>query len=571
MYLFDGESVSQIAATRGALSQAISSPKISGDKVVWSASDGNDSEIFLYSNGVTTQLTNNLVDDLSPAISGNNIAWARFDYSGSYPDTEIYFYDGSRTIQLTNNTVQDGTPVISGTNIAWNSGGDIVLATLGFNIEEEFAVRLGSQERKVKFNLIQPSSSSDSSIQQSWNGRTVWIISHGWNSGPGRFNALADAIRLQRPGDVVMTLDWSQAAGTGLNYYNGNFDAARWIGAIADQAADKLRDWGLNSGTSINLVGHSLGSLLSSELASRFGRVQALTALEPPSELNPGQYDLDGRNSTANRPRAFNTVSNFSRAFVGTESLAGNSDFAATSHEAILMDFDGIPGPSLTSEHGRVIDTFTNLIRSGSQQLANRIFTLNDYQTRSPQIFRQNAFSRDRTVEPLNPRQIYEGVIRVNSTNHPVQFTAKNAQTSGADDDRLFGTNGNNTLQAGTGRDILTGGLGADRFVLAAGSALTAGVDTITDFVRNTDRIVLNKAALRLASAVGSGFSVAAEFASVTSDAAAATSSALVVYNRSNGQLFYNQNGAAAGFGTGAQLAALSGNPALTVSDFIIQ
>ncbi|WP_017718627.1 hypothetical protein [Kamptonema formosum] len=57
----------------------------------------------------------------------------------------------------------------------------------------------------------------------------------------------------------------------------------------------------------------------------------------------------------------------------------------------------------------------------------------------------------------------------------------------------------------------------------------------------------------------------------MTADAAAATSAADIVYNCASGKLFYNQNGTAAGFGTGTQFATLAGNPALAGADFMIQ
>jgi hypothetical protein len=63
---------------------------------------------------------------------------------------------------------------------------------------------------------------------------------------------------------------------------------------------------------------------------------------------------------------------------------------------------------------------------------------------------------------------------------------------------------------------------------------------------------------------------VAAEFATVTSDAAAATSSAYIVFNSTYGRLFYNENGSADGFGTGGQFATLTG-ATLAGSDLIVQ
>ncbi|MGF1502215.1 MAG: peroxidase family protein [Paracoccaceae bacterium] len=58
----------------------------------------------------------------------------------------------------------------------------------------------------------------------------------------------------------------------------------------------------------------------------------------------------------------------------------------------------------------------------------------------------------------------------------------------GADRDKLVGGSGDDTLAGGDGDDMLTGGAGADRYVFVAGEG---GVDTVTDFVRGEDLIVL--------------------------------------------------------------------------------
>ena len=139
----------------------------------------------------------------------------------------------------------------------------------------------------------------------------------------------------------------------------------------------------------------------------------------------------------------------------------------------------------------------------------------------------------------------------------------------GSDRDRLLGNSGNDILQGRAGDDVLTGGTGRDRFVL---NAPGAGVDRVTDFVSGTDKIVLNKAAFtNLMSSVGTGFSQVGEFASVSSRGAIATQSALIVYNESTGQVFYNANGRAPGLGGGRAVAILSDAPTLTANDFVLQ
>ncbi|MBU7586148.1 MAG: hypothetical protein KAF91_25325 [Nostoc sp. TH1S01] len=118
------------------------------------------------------------------------------------------------------------------------------------------------------------------------------------------------------------------------------------------------------------------------------------------------------------------------------------------------------------------------------------------------------------------------------------------------------------------------GGLDSDLFLFDINTAFNSiiGVDTISDFVSGSDKIVLDKTTFTtLISVAGNGFSISNEFATVTTDAAAAISTARIVYNSSNGILFYNENGSADGFGTGTQFAVLTANPILNGSDFVIQ
>lgn len=163
------------------------------------------------------------------------------------------------------------------------------------------------------------------------------------------------------------------------------------------------------------------------------------------------------------------------------------------------------------------------------------------------------------------------------SSNSSFAVSIDDVSLVGTDgDDTLIGGAGNDTLDGGAGNDTLTGSAGQDWFLYSTGSAFTAasvGVDQIDDFATGAagDRIVLSKQTFaKLTSEVGSGFSVISEFAAVTTDADAATSEGLIVYNSSNGKLFYNENGSAANFGTGDQFATLAGTPTLAPEDLML-
>ncbi|MFN6537982.1 MAG: LamG-like jellyroll fold domain-containing protein [Nostoc sp. EkiNYC01] len=141
--------------------------------------------------------------------------------------------------------------------------------------------------------------------------------------------------------------------------------------------------------------------------------------------------------------------------------------------------------------------------------------------------------------------------------------------------DTLLGANGDNALVGGAGNDLLLGGNGSDRFIYDTNAAFTTGavgIDIIQDFTSGVDKIIIDKTTFTaISSNAGIGFGIPNEFAVVTSDLAAATSNAYIVFNSANSKLFYNQNGNANGLGTGNQFATLSGVLSIQATDFVIQ
>lgn len=243
------------------------------------------------------------------------------------------------------------------------------------------------------------------------NPQQTWVIIHGWNdSSENNLKRVAEAIKDKRPSDRILLLDWREASNNedsgalGLAK-GGNGDAATWIGPVAEFTVKKLQEVynidGKKALESLNLVGHSLGSLVSSEIGNIYktgknrkqqeipgitsnkevkqdptgkvveevGGVRTITALDPPSESNVflvGGYDLDGSNPGKDEFKGFTATSKFSRAFVGSGSWAGNQDFAGTANESFQIDFgDRVfrSGPDWQgTEHGWVVQSFANLI-----------------------------------------------------------------------------------------------------------------------------------------------------------------------------------------------------------------
>ena len=63
---------------------------------------------------------------------------------------------------------------------------------------------------------------------------------------------------------------------------------------------------------------------------------------------------------------------------------------------------------------------------------------------------------------------------------------------------------------------------------------------------------------------------LAKNFAVVSSNSDAATSEGLIVYSSQSGNLYYNTDGTAPGFGSGGQFATLEGNSDLAAKNFIL-
>lgn len=166
--------------------------------------------------------------------------------------------------------------------------------------------------------------------------------------------------------------------------------------------------------------------------------------------------------------------------------------------------------------------------------------------------------------------------------------TALNDQITGNDNanilngnegnDRLLGGGKRDVLQGGLGNDILagnadkdqvTGNEGNDRFLFDIGVRFNRkrmGVDSITDFTRKQDKIVLDRTTFR---SLKRG--KLTSFEQVRSVAQAKRSDAQIVYIRKTGSIFYNPNQEATGFGAGGLFTDIRNGINLAAKDFTVQ
>ncbi|MCP4385793.1 MAG: calcium-binding protein [Hyphomicrobiales bacterium] len=127
--------------------------------------------------------------------------------------------------------------------------------------------------------------------------------------------------------------------------------------------------------------------------------------------------------------------------------------------------------------------------------------------------------------------------------------------------DFLEGGKGKDTLRGGKGNDDLTGNSGKDKFTFDTALNASSNVDTINDFKVNKDKIVLDSDIFSsVGNMIGNG--------ELKIGAKAKDSNDYVIYNDSNGRLFYDEDGK--GGVDKVQFAQLDSDLNLDSQDFLV-
>jgi Ca2+-binding RTX toxin-like protein len=143
---------------------------------------------------------------------------------------------------------------------------------------------------------------------------------------------------------------------------------------------------------------------------------------------------------------------------------------------------------------------------------------------------------------------------------------AANVLAGSAGRDNLAGLGGDDILSGGTDRDRLNGGAGADAFVFDTTPINVTNTDVIADFSVADDTIWLDDAVF--AGLGGPGALAAGALRIVTSGFAAGDADDRLIYNSTNGALWYDADGN--GAGAAVYFAQLSVGLALTEADFLV-
>jgi probable HAF family extracellular repeat protein len=152
-------------------------------------------------------------------------------------------------------------------------------------------------------------------------------------------------------------------------------------------------------------------------------------------------------------------------------------------------------------------------------------------------------------------------------------FGTANANVTGNNENNVvIGNTGDNQISGLGGNDYLKGGSGADKFVFGDNSLdfPQIGIDTVADFGTGIDQLVLNADTFNTFNA-GDAVSFETIDSALTGFASLGAADSLIVYDSSNGRLYYNADSSSAGgFGNGGHFATLVGRPAVAAGDFAI-
>ena len=128
------------------------------------------------------------------------------------------------------------------------------------------------------------------------------------------------------------------------------------------------------------------------------------------------------------------------------------------------------------------------------------------------------------------------------------------------------GSNGNDALWGGAGNDRLQGDAGNDSFVFE--HLGTANADTVIGFAGGADRLLMENQVMTALGAAGNFSAGDARFWAAAGATVGHDANDRIVYNTSNGNLYYDADGS--GGGAAQLIATLQGNPGLAAPDIFV-
>jgi len=158
------------------------------------------------------------------------------------------------------------------------------------------------------------------------------------------------------------------------------------------------------------------------------------------------------------------------------------------------------------------------------------------------------------------------GTISFSNVERIVAGNFNDSMTGSATGQTLTGQAGADTLWGAGGIDTLWGGTGADRFIFRETG--TGNADLVRDWASGSDKLLLDGAVMSALGATGNFAAGDARF-KANSTGTATDASDRVIYNTSNGQVWYDADGN--GAGARQLIATLQSGATLVATDLVVE
>jgi murein DD-endopeptidase MepM/ murein hydrolase activator NlpD len=283
------------------------------------------------------------------------------------------------------------------------------------SITEPFKVKINdSKYITARINQIYPVSTTTFDLglyKLQDQNKKVWVYTHGMNDSINSDTMKNLGLKLSQanPNDIILALDWSQGADDAAGQVANPHLTDEWIRPTATEAYKALLKWGAIKPENINLVGHSMGTMVMTELARQYNigattsanNINRLILLDPPKAIYGGnsingnpEFDVDDNENTnsslynsTNGYKEHATKVNIMQAFTGVANIGianscGNTGLNMTAKENIAIrtnlqvdgGYNGFVDLAINQcpTHGTVVWDW-------AQMLVDRKFATDDY------------------------------------------------------------------------------------------------------------------------------------------------------------------------------------------------
>ena len=306
----------------------------------------------------------------------------------------------------------------------------------------------------------------------------TYILIHGYKSEPEQWAyKMASTIIKIKPNSQIILLNWKEVA------ENLNIKAnAKKIKEVSFNLTETLTDWKLKKNETI-IMGHSLGTILGSQISQDLGGVKELIALDPASVFN---YGLDSFEES---------MASLTRCFVGEDSILGDEHLASTCDKKYLMDFN--KNISTIPEHSATVEQYRKII-AGEYFSKNNYLKLdnnNDIFSESfERLMVNNKFNG--VIDILVKKEIKDSKIEITEIkpNHLKIKKGNDLMYYGTEKDNEFICKDKElcNIYSYMGNDIFKTVIKKDPFV-GPENNIYSNSYVIKDFDRKNDKIIFNK------------------------------------------------------------------------------